>query len=167
MTTEYDLVILNGRVMDPETMYDAIANVGIKNGRIAIVTREKITGTETIDAKDLVVAPGFIDTHVHGVDPFTIKIVLRDGVTTAMDLEVGACCVGEWYDKKAESGWQANYGTTSSHALNRMRVHDPEVTIDEPVDFANAPEFMHAAAKDDVVGWAMTKDTVETMNAVS
>ena len=163
----YDLVILNGRVMDPETMYDAVANVGIKNGRIAIITNDKITGTEEIDAKGLVVAPGFIDTHVHGVDPFVTKIVLRDGVTTAMDLEVGACRVGEWYDEKAESGWQVNYGTTSSHALNRMIVHDPEVTIDKPVDFATAPEYMHAASEDGVVGWAMTKDTIESMNEVS
>lgn len=164
---DYDLVIVNGRIMDPETMYDSIANVGIKNGRIAIITKDAITGAEIIDAKGLVVAPGFIDTHVHGVDPFTIKMVLRDGVTTAMDLEVGASHVGAWYDKKAEEGWQVNYGTTSSHALNRMRVHDPEIAMDEPVDMASAPHYMHAAGEDGVVGWAMTKDNVETMNAVS
>jgi len=42
----YDLVINNGRVMDPETMYDDIANVGVKDGRIAAITKEKITGKE-------------------------------------------------------------------------------------------------------------------------
>ena len=164
---DYDLVIVNGRVMDPETMYDSIANVGIRKGLIAIITKDNITAAKKIDAKGLVVAPGFIDTHVHGQDPFTIKMVLRDGVTTAMDLEVGACRVGNWYDKKAESGWQVNYGTASSHALNRMRVHDPEVTMNEPVDFANAATYMHAAAEDGVVGWAVTKDTIETLNKVS
>ena len=35
---DYDLVIRNGRVMDPETMYDALANVGIKDGRISVIT---------------------------------------------------------------------------------------------------------------------------------
>ena len=60
---DYDLVINGGRVMDPETMYDDIANVGIKGGRIAAITKDKITGKETINAKGLVVAPGFIDTH--------------------------------------------------------------------------------------------------------
>jgi N-acyl-D-glutamate deacylase len=35
---DYDLVILNGRVMDPETRYDAIANVGIKDGTIVVIT---------------------------------------------------------------------------------------------------------------------------------
>ena len=47
---EYDIVINNGRVMDPETMYDDIANVGIKDGRIAVITKDRISGKETIDA---------------------------------------------------------------------------------------------------------------------
>ena len=61
----YDVVIINGRVMDPETLYDDVANVGIKDGRIATITKEKISGRETIKAKGMVVAPGFIDTHFH------------------------------------------------------------------------------------------------------
>ena len=44
MSAQFDVVINNGRVMDPETMYDAVANVGIKDGRIAVITREEITG---------------------------------------------------------------------------------------------------------------------------
>ena len=68
----YDLVIAGGRVMDPETMYDTIANVGIKGDRIAVITTEKITGKKTIDARGHVVAPGFIDTQYHGLPPFGI-----------------------------------------------------------------------------------------------
>ena len=94
-------------------------------------------------------------------------MVLRDGVTTAMDLEAGACHVGDWYEQKAKGGWQVYYGTTCSHALNRMIVHDPETAIDEPVDMANAAHYMHVAGKDGIAGWAMTKDTIETMNKVS
>jgi imidazolonepropionase-like amidohydrolase len=59
--------------MDPETMYDSISNVGVKNGRIAVITKEPIEGNETIDATSLVVAPGFIDTHVHGVTAVPYK----------------------------------------------------------------------------------------------
>jgi len=83
----YDLIITGGRVMDPETNYDAVANVGIRGGRIAVITKKKITGKETIDAGGLVFAPGFIDTHFHWTRPIGYKLALRDGVTTAMDLE--------------------------------------------------------------------------------
>ena len=46
---EYDLVINNGRVMDPRRN-DSIANVGISAGRIAVITPDKISGKQTIDA---------------------------------------------------------------------------------------------------------------------
>lgn len=54
---ELDLVILGGRVMDPETGLDAIRNVGIADGTVAIITEDDIRGRETIDATGLVVAP--------------------------------------------------------------------------------------------------------------
>ena len=62
---DYDIVILNGRVMDPETKFDGVRNVGIKDGKIASITEQAIRGKETIDAAGHVVAPGFIDTHAH------------------------------------------------------------------------------------------------------
>ena len=164
----YDLVILNGRVMDPETYHDSIANVGIVNGRIAVITNDPIDGTDVIDATGLVVAPGFIDTHVHGVDPFTSKMRLRDGVTTAMDLEAGATRVGEWYEQKAAEGWQLNYGTTTSHPMNRMLVHDPEVIVDQPMDMISAPKYIDGDGPGcDSTSWSLARDTIETMNAVS
>jgi len=120
---EYDLAIMNGRVMDPETQYDAVANVGINGGRIAVITEEKIEGKEVIDAGGLVVAPGFIDTHFHWTRPIGYKLALRDGVTTAMDLEAGAYGprVDEWY--RMHSGRsQVNYGTASGHEFARTKV---------------------------------------------
>ena len=95
---KYDLVILNGRVMDPQSGLDEIRNVGIRDGKIVSVTKKKIEGKETIDATGHVVAPGFIDGHVHTVDiPLGQKALLRDGVTTTLDLEVGALPVDRWY----------------------------------------------------------------------
>lgn len=58
LAADYDLVILNGRVIDPETNFDGIRHVGIKDGKIASITQDKIKGKETIDATGLVVAPG-------------------------------------------------------------------------------------------------------------
>ena len=134
--SEYDVVILNGRVMDPETNYDQMANVGIKDGRIAVITAKKIEGKESIDAKGLVVAPGFIDTHFHWTRPIGYKVALRDGVTTAMDLEAGVYGprIDEWYRMHAGRS-QLNYGTSSGHEFARTKV-----TQDLPdADLLDAP----------------------------
>jgi len=116
---EYDIALLNGRVMDPETNFDGVRNVGIKDGKIADITEDKIKGKETIDAKGLVVAPGFIDTEVHGLGPWGVKVNLRDGVTTQMDFEVGALNIDEWYAAR-EGKTQANFGTPVGHEFARI-----------------------------------------------
>ena len=59
----FDLVIKNGRVMDPETGFDQVVHVGITDGKIASITEDEISGSEEIDATGHVVAPGFIDYH--------------------------------------------------------------------------------------------------------
>ena len=122
---DYDLVILNGRVMDPETNFDKVRNVGVKKGKIAAITKEVISSAETIDATGHVVAPGFIDGHSHVVDaPLGQKAGLRDGVTTALDLEVGAYPVDHWYENLAGRS-QVNYGAVVSAAAARTAVFRP------------------------------------------
>ena len=120
---DFDIVIANGRVMDPETNLDAIRNVGVKGDRIVAVTEDSIEGARTIDATGLVVAPGFIDTHVHGHDPFTMKLHARDGVTSMMDLEYGTLQVAKYYDAH-EGSSILNYGVNVSHELARIAVMD-------------------------------------------
>src|SRR6202041_3682387 len=70
---KYDLVIANGRVMDPETGLDAVRNVGISGRKIRAISTDSLQAKTTIDAKGLVVAPGFIDLHEHGQGPKTYK----------------------------------------------------------------------------------------------
>ena len=152
--------------MDPETEFDDVANVGIKNGRIAIITKQKISGLETIKADGLVVAPGFIDTHYHATDVVASKMTLRDGVTTGMDLEAGSFNVKDWYAEKAKTGWQVNYGTNASLLFNRMAVHDPDAELSTPVDYSVIGIYAAKALTDGVQGWADTKSTVEEMNKV-
>ena len=86
---QYDIVLVGGRVIDPETKLDAIKNVGILNNRIAQISSEPLQGKEIINVSGLVVAPGFIDLHVHGRSNVEQEYQLHDGVTTALELEWG------------------------------------------------------------------------------
>jgi len=166
LAQQYDLVITNGRVMDPETMYDSVANVGIKDGRIAVITGKAITGKESINATGLVVAPGFIDTHFHAVDPFASKLAVADGITTGMDLEAGASPVGEWYAQRDKSGWQINYGTTAALAVYRLKIHDPELKPTGPIDATTLFDWGGKAGADGVVGWSVSRSNIEQMNEI-
>ena len=122
--TIYDRVILGGHVMDPASNLDAVRNIGLSDGRIAVITTEAIRGRDTIDAKGLVVAPGFIDIHAHGQTPETYRFYALDGVTTALELELGTSDVAAWY-REREGGERINYGVSIGHIKVRMAVmHD-------------------------------------------
>src|SRR5688500_13090642 len=81
--TTYDLVVANGRVMDPASGLDAIRHVGITGGRIAVVSERPLRGRRVIDAANHVVAPGFVDLHEHGQQEESYRMMVRDGVTSA------------------------------------------------------------------------------------
>src|SRR5579863_3481906 len=121
---QYDVVLANGRVLNPATNLDAIRYVGIQGGKIAAVSETPLSGRTVVDAKGLVVAPGFIDLHSHGQDDENYRYKARDGVTTALELEVGVSPVKEWYAAR-EGKALVNFGATSGHIPARMAVmHD-------------------------------------------
>jgi len=120
----YDLVILNGRVMDPESGLDAVRNVAVRDTKIVAVTTDALVGRQTVDATGLVVAPGFINLHWHGQDPQSEYYEAMDGVTSSFELEIGVADVDRWYDERA-GRMPINYGVAVGHAPVRMRVmHD-------------------------------------------
>jgi len=120
----YDRVILGGHVMDPASNLDAVRNIGITGGRIAVITTNAIRGRDTVDARGLVVAPGFIDLHAHGQTPETYRFYALDGVTTALELELGTADVAAWYRERS-AGERINYGVSIGHIKVRMAVmHD-------------------------------------------
>jgi len=122
---QYDLVIRNGRVIDPQSGLDAIRQLGISAGKIQAVSAAPLEGRAAIDATGLVVAPGFIDLHSHGQDAENYRAKAMDGVTTALELEVGVADVDAFYDKR-QSQTLINYGASIGHIPVRMRVmHDP------------------------------------------
>lgn len=125
----FDVVIANGRVMDPESGLDAVRNVGIRGGKIGAISAGALQGTSTVDAKGLVVAPGFIDLHEHGQEPRNYQFQAHDGVTTSLELEAGTKDVDGWYAQR-EGKALINYGVSVGHIPVRMKViGDPGVFL--------------------------------------
>lgn len=115
----YDLVITNGRVMNPANGLDSIRHIGIKDGSIAVLSRDEIDGEENVDASGLVVAPGFIDLHAHGQREYEARLQAQDGVTTQLEMELGTYPVAGWYERR-EGRAPINYGATVGHIGTRI-----------------------------------------------
>ncbi|MGH7602764.1 MAG: amidohydrolase family protein [Gemmatimonadaceae bacterium] len=143
--TVYDRVIIDGRVIDPESNLDAVRNIGLDDGRIAIITTEEIKGRETVDARGLVVAAGFIDLHSHGTTDETYRLQSMDGVTTTLELEVGAADVDAWYRERSP-GQRINYGVSIGHIKVRMSV------MGDPGTFLPVSEGAYGIASSALVG---------------
>jgi dihydroorotase len=149
---EYDLVILNGRVIDPESNLDVIRNVGIKEGSIQLITEKQIKGKTTINAQGLVVTPGFIDMHQHGQDKENYTYKVMDGVTTALELEMGTADVDRWYSEREGKAF-INYGVSIGHVPLRMKImHDPG-------GFAPVSDAVYRIASDSEI--VMLKEGIE------
>lgn len=126
---EYDVVLANGRVMDPESGLDAVRHVGLRDGKIVAISTKKLSGKRIIDASGLVVAPGFIDFHAHGQYEFEAGLQAQDGVTTQLELEVGVYPVAAWYQSR-EGKAPINFGATVGHIPARV-VTMSEVTEED------------------------------------
>jgi hypothetical protein len=118
---QYDLVLEGGRVMDPETGLNAVRNVGIRDGKIARISSEPLNGRRTIHATGLVVSPGFIDLHQHGQDLTSQRVKAFDGVTTALEMEIGAPDVAQFLKFK-EGHSLIHYGTAASYVAARSLI---------------------------------------------
>ena len=140
----YDLVIANGRVIDPETNLDATRWVGISGGVVRAISAKPLQGRTTVDAKGLVVAPGFIDLHEHGQDFEAYTFQARDGVTSSFELEVGTADVAGWY--AAREGKSAiNHGVSIGHLPVRMKV------LKDPGSFLPSGPAAHQTATDEQI----------------
>src|SRR6202030_4376333 len=136
---QYDLVIEGGRVIDPETGVDAVRNIGIRDGRIARISSEILSGRRVIHAVGLVVAPGFIDLHQHGQELTSQRVKAFDGVTTALEMEIGAPDVTEFLRSKEDHSL-IHYGTTASHVAARALVFGAPLSSGTIGPHAGIPE---------------------------
>ncbi len=122
----FDLVLKNGFVIDPANSVMSKLNIGIADGRIAAVASEDLSGKKELDCSGLIVAPGFIDMHMHedpinetgmDFDHCISECMLRMGVTTAIG---GNCGLGpidplKYLELADKQGYPVNIGLLSSH----------------------------------------------------
>ena len=141
LAQQYDLVLEGGRVMDPETGLDAVRNVGIRDGKIIRISSEALSGRRVIHSDGLVVAPGFIDLHQHGQELESQRVKALDGVTTALELEIGVPDVAQFLRVK-EGHSLIHYGTAASHAAARALVFGAPLPAEPAKNHPGIPEIL-------------------------
>jgi dihydroorotase len=149
---DFDVVILNGRVIDPESNLDEVRNIGIRNGSVQLITTKEVKGRTSIDAQGLVVAPGFIDIHQHGQDHENYSYKVMDGVTTALELEMGTADIDAWY-REREGRALINHGVSVGHVPLRMKI------MNDPGGFAPVAEAVYKSATEEEI--IFLKDGIE------
>ncbi len=164
---EYDLVIRNGRVLNPANGLDSVRDIGILGGQIVALSREPLHGEQEVDAAGLVVAPGFIDLHAHGQRSFESWLQARDGVTTQLEMEAGVYPVDAWYAQRAGAA-PINYGATVGHIPVRIATMVDLAALGLTEDdlaggLLNNPHFDAIAAQ---TSWAQDPATAEQVAAM-
>ena len=159
MALSCDIVLANGRVIDPETKLDAVRSVGIKDGKIVAVSSETLRGQTVLDAAGLIIAPGFIDCHAHGQNTLSDRVQAFDGVTTTLELEGGMLPIGKWYELQTKSKRVLNYGASVSWAIAR-------ITAIENISLPTEPRASSLFANFDLKKWPNEIATSEQLTTI-
>jgi N-acyl-D-amino-acid deacylase len=156
----YDILITNGTILDGSGAGGRSADLAVKDGRIASIGRLRgATARETIDAKGLAVAPGFIDVHTHadaiartpGAENF-----VRMGVTTVVAGNCGgsALDVGEALTNIRQIGSAINFATLIGHNTVRRAVMGNANREPTVAELARMKSLVWKAMADGAVGFS-------------
>ena len=108
---KYDYVIKNGTIIDSKNKRSTVANIGISDGKISVITRENIDGENILNATGKIVCPGIIDihTHVEGNEDCA-RLMNAMGVTTVYNGNCGMSPenLKEFLDKQDKQGFLIN-----------------------------------------------------------
>ena len=158
---DYDVLIRNARVIDGSGNPWFRADVGVKDGRIRTVGRVgDASATRTIDARERIVAPGFIDVHTHiegGVErnPRGDNFLL-DGVTTVITGNCGSSemNLAAWFDKIEKLGLGLNVASLVGHNTVRAEVMGSANRLATPEEIKRMQSLVDRAMRDGAVGFS-------------
>ena len=157
--SDFDVLVLNGRIYDGSGTESFKADIGILDGRIKTIgdLRSKTSKT-TIDASGLVVAPGFIDLHTHTerrlLDLPDIQNYTRQGVTTVLGGNCGASPprIGDYLRKAEENGIALNLALLVGHNSVRSAVMGTENRHSTPEELEQMQTLVDQAMHDGAFG---------------
>jgi len=163
---DFDILIMNARIVDGTGNPWYFADVGIKAGRIeSIGTLKGASADKVIDAAGRVVAPGFIDIHTHietnrsraGVEKIPRgDNYLLDGVTSVVTGNCGSSQVnvGDWFTKLEKLGLGLNVATLIGHNSVRSEVMGSEDREASAEEIRQMQALIEQGMKDGAVGFS-------------
>lgn len=130
----HDVVVAGGRVIDPETGFDAVAHVGIDGDTVSRISLDPLVGSTTLNATGLVVAPGFIDILSYPPNGYGEWHKIADGVTTNLCMHGIDDSVDRFLSRAAELRPPVNYGGATDQSTHR-------IALGVGIDYASDPQI--------------------------
>lgn len=161
----YDVVISNGRVINPETKLDREGlNVAVQGGQIVLVTDQKLKGKREIDATGLVVAPGFIDNLSYDPNPVGVWNKIADGVTTNTAMHGGTASPEKWYPYYTRNKTPVHFGASFFYTQARNQFKLSRYDTAKPAQTQTLVDQAEKALNNGVLGLSFSLEYVPGVN---
>ena len=154
------LLLRGGRVLDPATGHDAVADVLVRDGRVSATGADLLAAgvpdATVVDVAGLVVGPGFVDLHSHVHSIAGHRLQALDGVTTSLDLEAGLMPIEQAYANAAREGRPLHYGFAASWACARAAVLcgvEPDANVASALGVLGDPRWQRTSTADELRHW--------------
>ena len=152
------LLLRGGRVIDPGTGFDGVADVSVGGRSIIAVGRDlSVTdGDVVLDVSGLLVGPGFVDVHSHVHTVAGQRLQAMDGVTTVLDLEAGLMPIERAYAEAGAAGRPLNYGFSASWGAARAQVLlgvEPDASLETGLAVLGNPQWQRSSAPRELAAW--------------
>lgn len=154
----YDLVIINGRIVDGSGNPWFRADIGIKDGRITRIGHLGSAETaKVVDARNQIVSPGFIDVHTHVESIYNLPAAenfVRMGVTSLVTGNCGSSSteVGQFLGRISATPLAVNLSTLIGHGSVRRKVIGLEDRAPTAAELAQMEALVEQGMKDGAVG---------------
>jgi len=157
----YDIIIRDGRIVDGSGNPWYSGDVAIRSGRIARIGRlQGADATRVVDAKGLVVAPGFVDIHTHVSTALPerpdARNLIADGVTSIVSGNCGDSKVNlrEWFAGLEESGVAVNVSSLIGHNSVRRAVMGSDKRAPTTEELRQMKALVATGMEDGAIGFS-------------